>query len=357
MGRVSTLGIYICKDIIATFGIVGNILILMVLLQTHMRSTFNKLRSALAILDTALLISYIVESIFYYTYAYSIAFPYILWPLRNFAQTASIFMTVVIAVERFMAIHYPLKYKRNKHSRAIKYILSVIICACVLNIAKFFELEGDPDDPTSLDRSWFKGIKTTDLYNNVVYAIYHLVIFKFLITGAIPITVLIYIYAKIYIKFRENHLKREEKPKIKSCHEVNRNKRASRQENMARTFAGVVVSSLICNIPEMVVKIIILFFIVKHGAYSPDDSMVSSLWFQIMLQVRDFFVMINSVINIVIYTSLDKKFRQECTQVFQKIKGCCGCKEKFRRPMPSVSSTTPVENKTPHSAQLKNFTP
>ena len=200
MESVSTLGIYICKDIIATFGIMGNILILMVLLQSHMRSTFNKLRSALAILDTILLISYIVESIFYHTPAFKIAFPYFLWPIRNFAQTASIFMTVVIAVERFTAIHYPLKYKRNKHSRAIKYILSVTICAGALNVTKFFELEGDP----MVQGSWFKEIKATDLYNNVIYAIYHLVIFKFLITGAIPIAVFIFIYAKIYIKFKEN---------------------------------------------------------------------------------------------------------------------------------------------------------
>lgn len=39
-------------------------------------------------------------------------FPYFLYPLHMVAMTGSILMTVAIALERFVAVHYPINYSQ-----------------------------------------------------------------------------------------------------------------------------------------------------------------------------------------------------------------------------------------------------
>ena len=39
-------------------------------------------------------------------------FPYFLYPGQTIMMTASIFMTVAIAMERYVAVHYPLDYNQ-----------------------------------------------------------------------------------------------------------------------------------------------------------------------------------------------------------------------------------------------------
>ena len=109
--------ISIIFDLFALMGVLGNILISCVLLQKHMQNTFNKLRAALAMFDSMLLAMIVMRNILWLTSdkeTYGTTFCYFFWPLQNFSQTASMFMTVAIAIERLIAISYPRKYKTNK---------------------------------------------------------------------------------------------------------------------------------------------------------------------------------------------------------------------------------------------------
>ena len=156
------------RDVTAILGTLGNILIIMVLFQRHRVNTFNKLRVALAMFDTILLISCFVGSVLKNSVeALGIAFPYILWPIRNFAQTGSMFMTMVIAVERFIAISYPIQYKKNKRYRATKFISSEIILGSALNITKFFELKSTCAGNGLIHDS----ITVTEFYRDKIYVI------------------------------------------------------------------------------------------------------------------------------------------------------------------------------------------
>ena len=90
---------------------------------------------------------------------------------------------------------------------------------------------------------------------------------------------------------------------------------------MAGVFSGVVMASLICNIPEMFIKMTVLV----NTTQSLNNLLGHTLWFKIALKVRAFFVILNSAINMVIYTCLDKKFREECRKVSQKVIRNCRC--------------------------------
>jgi hypothetical protein len=43
---------------------------------------------------------------------FQLLFPYFLYPGQTIMMTASIFMTVGIAMERYVAVHYPLDYNQ-----------------------------------------------------------------------------------------------------------------------------------------------------------------------------------------------------------------------------------------------------
>ena len=58
------------------------------------------------------------------------------------AITGSIFMTVAIALERFIAVHYPIDYSQAMHEanalskRILKYVSAVIILSIVFTITR-----------------------------------------------------------------------------------------------------------------------------------------------------------------------------------------------------------------------------
>lgn len=77
-----------------------------------MRNSFNLLLIALICFDSWYLFGSILESfrrIFHLdTELHTLLFPYILYPLQFISMAGSIFMTVGISLERYIAVHYPI---------------------------------------------------------------------------------------------------------------------------------------------------------------------------------------------------------------------------------------------------------
>ena len=303
------------RDIMAGLGIIGNILILVILVQRHMRNTFNKLLVALALSDTAMLITCIVASTLMSSKdVLGAIYPLFLWPLRHISITISMFLTVTIAWERLLAVSDPYSYKSNQQYRATKYVTSVTIAAVILNVGKFFEIEAT--HCRWAPGLFFGSVKPAALLKNQTYGIYNTVILKLLITGLIPIVLLICMYTKIYLKIREHRLKlAQHNNAIKT--------NIMREHKLAGIFVGVVISSLICTIPEVMVKIqSLLFALTSKRDYD-----------KTLLKVRDIFAILNSAINIIIYTCLSKAFREEFIKFFISL---------LRNPLKSRKKFTPA---------------
>ena len=142
----------IVNCILAVFGFLINIVSAYVLLTSPiLKNTFNRLLSILLIIDNMCLFFIMVE-VFSNKFGlrsqlYDIFHPYFFHPLRNITLTSSIFMTVAIAHERYIAIRYPLisrqKRSSGRYRRMIltKYTLLVLLLATLINIPKFFEAE------------------------------------------------------------------------------------------------------------------------------------------------------------------------------------------------------------------------
>ena len=316
------------KDIVAVLGILGNIATAVILMQRHMRNTFNKLLVALAFFDTTLLVTSFAYSCVWWASkkAFMIAFPYILWPMRCFAMTSSTFMTVVIATERFIAVCHPLRYKNNRHHRVLKHVTTVTILAMVFTASKFWEYE--PNNCSV--------IRVTKLYKNNVYIIY-IYIYKFLVTGLIPGIVLVFLYVKIYRAIKASHVMQRRCTLHASAAADNEsNETMRRMENkQAGVYAGVVITFLICNIPDAFVKIVYIMKTVKSTADPPQ-------WFLRAIIVRDFFFILNSSINCLIYTCFSNKFRNEIRMVLCRLTGN------------DITLASSIENYLPNSTPMQH---
>ena len=182
------------RDIIAVLGILANAIIIMILNQGHENNTFNKLLVALAFFDTFTLIMFLSVTICKSLKVFQVMFPYFIWPLINIAARGSVFMTVVIAYERYKAVCHPLSFNIGQRSRAVRYVSLVMVLDSILSLPKFFDFE--PDD--------CNGIKFTEMYKNKVYSIYNIALFALL--PPINISVLIYLYVKNFHDIKESHL-------------------------------------------------------------------------------------------------------------------------------------------------------
>ena len=294
---------FFTRDIIAVLGIFGNAIIIMVRMQMRLRNTFNKLLVALAFFDNFTLVIFLAISICKTSKMFYFIFPYFIWPLGNFAVRGSVFMTVVIAYERFMAVRHPLSFNRGQRYRAARYVSFVIIIDIILSIPKFFEFE--PND--------CNGFRFSKLYVNKIYSMYNIVLYA--LFPPINMSVLIYMYAKIYCDIKDSNVTQERH--CFSCSNASLGSTRSREtmrkkeSKQAGIFAGVVVTFIVCRIPDVFVSIA---GIIKYNS-TPEPP----LWFVIALKIRNICIILNSACNVVIYTWVSKRFRDDFKATFLKL--------------------------------------
>ena len=143
-------GVGICC--VAIPGLIMNFTATFMLLKSVSKTNnFNPLIASLCIFDSVFLLLHIIDVFRKYFNVEDkllvLLFPKMIYPVRNIGFTASIFMTVAIAYERYSAIKYPLQHHQSLRSRKFrrivlfKYIFFVTCFAVLFNIPKFFETQ------------------------------------------------------------------------------------------------------------------------------------------------------------------------------------------------------------------------
>ena len=216
--------------LITVTGIIGlilNTLSVVILLKPGMRNTFNMLLVSLSAMDSLYIIIAIAYSVavfglntdLYIVYIY--LFPSVIHPLRHITLNASIFLTVGLAVERYIAVSNPFAVRNanaSRHSvwkRTIGYVIPSVAASIVINIPKFFELTLDyypRDEITSLDNGTMVNVtkyqvylKVTDLRNDPNYIRYYINWTRFLATGLGPMAALVFFNYSIFRGIRSAH--------------------------------------------------------------------------------------------------------------------------------------------------------
>ena len=103
----------VIQIVINVIGIIANLLAIPVLLSRKLTNVFNRTLAILAVFDAIFNLCDILESVRMYhgggcRSSHIYLFPYVLYPLQNITMVASIYTTVVVAVERYHAVTRPL---------------------------------------------------------------------------------------------------------------------------------------------------------------------------------------------------------------------------------------------------------
>ena len=143
-------GVSVC--VVSFIGIVLNLTAVCVLLSTlSNRNNFNQLTALLFLIDSVYLVLSVLTTLQIrlnlVSYTLITAFPKFTYPVWSISLTMSIFLTVGITHERYIAIKYPIIHRQRMRSgkyrriNLLKYMVCVFICTMIFNIPKFFEIE------------------------------------------------------------------------------------------------------------------------------------------------------------------------------------------------------------------------
>ena len=260
----------------------------------------------------------------FYPKVYANMLSYFLWGMKYLSGTASVFMIMAIAIERYYAVHHPNNYKSKDHKRVVKYVSCVCILAIALTASKFFEFRPQVQGKASSNETQFERnvraafaikvkdtVVATDLNKGTVYRLYDAIIFQLLITLVIPFVTLLLLYYKIYQRIRATQSSALTAIVIRS----NSSQRKMKKEaDLARVFVGFVITFLISRSPSIVVYLVFLASMKKQSS----GIIPLPLYAKMFLTINSLLITINSATNVLIYAGCSKQFRRECKKYFRK---------------------------------------
>ncbi|ELU15288.1 hypothetical protein CAPTEDRAFT_104399 [Capitella teleta] len=283
--------------ILCFLGIVGNLLALLVLSRDTSRSASLMSLKALALSDLILLVCAVVQQIvplwclealsrdalclhqgFLRVYS---------WPVLCAAQMASIWFTVLVSAERFIAICRPLSAPRLcTFSRVRTSIITITLASVFFNVVKFFEFETLPEFTPELNATRFI-LSPTWLRQDQIYRyLYNTVLFC-LVIYALPLSVLTVLNVKIVRRIKQAR---------KEWQLLNR---SQKREMKATTLPLVIVLVyFICGTQSLLSFILDAVFV----DFSP--------WLQIYTAFVNLLVIFNSAVNFFLMYCFGSRFRR-----------------------------------------------
>ncbi|XP_022235096.1 FMRFamide receptor-like [Limulus polyphemus] len=300
---------------LSVLGTVGNMISLLVLSRPQMHSSINCSLQGLAIFDTGVLVcalvmlglttlGKVVHWLRFYTW---VVFPFIvpvIYPIALIAQTGSVWMTVIVTVERYVAVCHPLQarsiftYKRSRF-----YIIIVTTFAVCYNIPRFWEIQRreilDPVTNSTVYNIQPSTFRENKLYFEIYYIWMYLLMMYF-----IPLFTLVILNTFIWRTVKQANRYRQ-KLSLRQQKEI----------SLATMLLCVVVVFLICNVTAFIVNIL-EYFDVYWGS---------------LANLSNLLVTLNSSVNFIIYCIYGHKFKQTLFLIF--------CKQKLQRTQTFTSGT------------------
>ncbi|RLU21914.1 hypothetical protein DMN91_006293 [Ooceraea biroi] len=250
-------------NLIGLFGIIGNTISMIILSRPQMKSSINYLLTGLA---------------------------RYLFPLSCIAQVVTVYLTLTVTLERYIAVCHPLQAKSFcTYGRAQVAVLVIVIFAFVYNLPKFWEIE------VYTERHWKYNVTVycifpTEMRSNQFYITVYIHWMYFFVYYMFPFIALMIFNMAIYRRVRKAN---------RDLQQLSRHQR--REIGLATMLLCVVIVFLICNILPLVSNI--------HETFIEDPPH----W---MVQLGNLLVTINSSINFIIYVIFGRKFKRIFLKLF-----------------------------------------
>ncbi|KAL8622044.1 hypothetical protein ACOMHN_056529 [Nucella lapillus] len=200
------------KPVVYTLGIIGILLTVVVLSRKTMCTSTNCYLTSLAVADLMVLVlltvNIVTEHIMscYHEHEDSVfAFFHITTIFLNIALFASVWITVLLAVERYIAICHPMQAMSICTTKRARVMIALIFLAgLVVRIPNFFDMElvdkliVNKDNVTFSKRvlEW----RHEDLYNNALYSL----VVAGLLAGLLPLLALAVLNIRLVVEIRKS---------------------------------------------------------------------------------------------------------------------------------------------------------
>ncbi len=292
---------------ISLTGFAGNTISFLILQRDRSTPVASFLLQSLAVADNIFLVLWIITYSVRYmleyfdlddqmhpTWIYLRVFSF---PILYMAQTQTIWLTVIIALNRYMAVCVPYRAPHLCNiTNVYKEVAIVTIFAIVYNVPKFFELEVIQGENMTL------GVNRTELGSNKMYQLIYGDVMYYLVTFFIPLIILAFVNTRVIVVYNATKRRRQ---RMRSTSSI---RRQDNENNITLVMIMVVVIFLICQSPARIVQLV-WGYTYKHCT----QLQYYLIHISITLEV------LNSSINFLIYSVFHKRFRDILQHHF-----CCG---------------------------------
>jgi hypothetical protein len=301
-----------------------------------------------------------------------IVYPYFTYPVNRIALTASIFTTVSIAHDRYLATKHPIHHRQqfsepcDQKRRLLKYFIPNVIISVFINIPTFLEydivyapsaihqyLQTNNSEDTLINQNYvdelvkryeaeynestskFMDINFED-YEPWIYVseiafkhafefdrVYHWICL--MLTGIIPFVMLSFFNIKLFqevkrtgnISDQKDHKPTRESIKSIGRQFVNETSKEKQEIEMAKVLIGIVVIFLLCHFLKNTCDVVwglSLFF----PCIDSNEIAYEIGNYEIVCGLGKLLIVINSSINMIIYCFINKRFREDCLMLSKK---------------------------------------
>ena len=294
-------------------GVIGNIFALVVFWKESITSSALFLFQCLSLIDSALLLyvfpMYAMHSFVVYTgwlqgywaiHPYTIVYVLL---LALTAQTATIWVTVLVAFTRYIAICLPFRASRLcTVSKVKKQLTFVLLSAVLFNMPKFMEYRVKYvtyDNGTTYSAAAAAAAYSRLLSHKLYYKVYDNILY-FIFNLALPVFVLMLLNIRMIKALKAFRRTRLEMQSV----------RQQQDNNITFVLIIVVIVFIICQVPALINQVM--------WNVAPDEARQCGGFHFYLRHIANMLVIFNSAINFVIYILFNKRFRLVLIQT-----ACC----------------------------------
>ena len=364
-------GILLC--LVSVFGTILNILTITVIWKTDkMLQLFHKLLITLFCSDCFVLFTSILRNI-RWSAGVKVSFltelyPYFILPFNHISMTASIFLTMVIAYERYQTTRDLIKQNATLQPRISDMrrlsicILSIISFSIIFNIPKFLELKviyAPKEIHEYISNNKEQVIVTTNYVDNLQLSngmtpalenktlVPEIYISEFLITnqqyliyyywtsvmilGIFPFSFLVFFVVMVYQTNKKQNYNLQDAVTSEEVSISNHIRTRIEQLQMTKVMILYVIVFLICHGLRTFVQIFL-------GFCELDSNCSGVEWHPFLISFSNFFIIINSSINIIIYGFVCRNFRKQCKETVKDWVDALSLEDVFRNELQSRNS-------------------
>ena len=351
----------VASIIVSILGSIVNVITIIILSNIELkRLFFNKLLICLTVFDIFFLVNSIYESFRlnitgtnYCSFQGHVLL--LLYPLRKIVMCCSIYMTLVLTFERYLAVAKPIAHRNrsigsSESKRVLKYVSPVILFSILYCLPTFFCFtiesgEVDPNHPlhpnyninykatsllgetTNNITSLSNGLQNVTIYcimptafrNDKDFILWYGNVANFVVTGAIPFIGLACLNCKIYqiIQVSSKEQIHLTKSRIVTSTSGNPQKnQKSEERRQAIVLFGIVIAFFVCHVLRIILNIeeIITYEDMVETEKKAEKADVEcglvQFWVMITTDYSHLLLQINASINFFIYCFFGKQFKK-----------------------------------------------